>query len=404
MKTWRHRSLIVSAKRVTTVVLDGLINLVPRGRGGEGRSRLLVIKLDALGDFILWLPVAHALRKEFPSSSHEITLLGNQLWTDLAARLRVFDRIWPVSRERLRNDLMYRYALMLKTRRAGFSQAVQCQLSREFFLGDAVVRTCGASLRIGPRGDSAVSTPTQLRISDKWYDRLLEALPPTSAELARNADFFHRLTGVRLNDPLPRLKAEWFESSLDTRFSGKYFVVAPGASIQGKMWPAERYAEISRRIVGQFGWQGVICGDPTQKTLAEEICGGAGTAITDLTGRTAIAELCALLSRASLYVGNDTGPAHIAVAFGVPAVVVMGGGHFGRFFPYTLSGEGGAPKTAVANMPMDCYGCHWRCRYADLTTDVAPCLDGIGLDVVWQAVLSVLSPKSVVADVPKQQG
>ncbi|HTS55062.1 MAG TPA: glycosyltransferase family 9 protein [Burkholderiales bacterium] len=398
----RRRSLFVSAKRVASVVLDGLIHLVPAGARGGAKSRLLVIKLDALGDFILWLPVARALRKAFPPSSHEITLLGNQAWTDLAAKIGVFDRIRPVNRDRLRNDLVYRYGLMLETRRAGFTQAVQCQLSREFFLGDAIVRTCGAPLRVGPRGDSAVSTPRQLRISDHWYDRLLDTLPPTSAELKRNADFLQKLTGATVEEPFPSLRADWFEASPQRKFSGKYFVVAPGASIPGKMWPAERYAEICRRIVGQLGWEGVICGDATQTQLAQQICERTSTGISDLTGRTTIAELCALVSRASLYVGNDTGPAHMAVAFGVPAVVVMGGGHFGRFFPYGVSGERGAPKAAVVNRPMDCYGCDWHCRYVDVIDHVAPCLDGVAVESVWQAIRSVLAVESLVAGVPEQ--
>jgi len=49
---------------------------------------------------------------------------------------------------------------------------------------------------------------------------------------------------------------------------------------------------------------------------------------------------------------------HIATALRKPVVGIVGGGHFGRFYPW------GDPETSrVVNLPMDCYGCNWHCRY-----------------------------------------
>jgi len=84
----------------------------------------------------------------------------------------------------------------------------------------------------------------------------------------------------------------------------------------------------------------------------------------DLRGQTTLEELAQEITQADIFLGVDTGPAHLALALGKPTVVVLGGGDYGRFFPYG--------KARVVMRPMDCFQCHWECRY-----DRALCLDEI---------------------------
>jgi ADP-heptose:LPS heptosyltransferase len=388
MATSIHRTLN-RIQRIATYCVDGLVGLIPTSPHTGSRTRLLVIKLDALGDFVLWLPVAHSLREAFPKTTHDICLLGNQLWTELALSTSLFDEVWAVERDRLRSDLPYRYRTLLRIRNARFDSVIQAQLSREFFLGDSIVRTCGAASRVGPRGDDAISTRTQLRISDRWYTRLFETLPSSHPELERNADFFRSVTGSSLEDSFPRLEAASFPSRYVEELREPFFVLVPGASIKGKMWPSDNYTEIARRVISRFGWRAVICGDRAGAEVAVYICRALGAEVTDLSGKTTVSELFSVVSRARLYVGNDTGPAHIAAAFNVPTVVVLGGGHFGRFLPYP-KGSYPSPKVHVAYNAMDCFRCDWKCPYVDLMTDTAPCLTGVDVENVWQAVSSIL--------------
>jgi ADP-heptose:LPS heptosyltransferase len=348
---------------------------------------LLLIKLDALGDFVLWLAVARGLRAAFPQSTHHITLLGNQLWTDIAQDTSLFEEVWGIERERFRNDLLYRYRNLLRIRNAGFDSVIQAQLSREFFMGDSVIRTCGAKIRIGPRGDAAVSTTRQLRLSDRWYTQVINSLPPTHSEVDRNADFFKSLTGLPLNNPLPSLRVQSHSSRFVDQLSQPFFVLVPGASVKGRMWPVGNYVELARRIASHFRWRCVICGDEAHQPLGAAICREVGPAVIDLTGKTTLLELFDLLSRAKLYVGNETGPAHVATALGIPTVVLLGGGHFGRFFPYPAITR---PLHHIrpVHVSMDCFNCDWRCRYVNLVTQVAPCVESIAVETVWQEVLS----------------
>lgn len=97
-----------------------------------------------------------------------------------------------------------------------------------------------------------------------------------------------------------------------------YAVLHPDASLDAKRWPAERFARLAESLVCERGLRAVVVGvDPD---LVRAAAGAAGVAMPDLS----LAETMALIERAALFVGNDSGPAHVAAAFGRPAVVVFG--------------------------------------------------------------------------------
>jgi ADP-heptose:LPS heptosyltransferase len=99
-----------------------------------------------------------------------------------------------------------------------------------------------------------------------------------------------------------------------------------------------------------------------------------GVPAVDFSGRLQLAESAALLADCRLAAGVDTSLAHIACALSVPNVVVLGGGHFGRFIPY-------AAETTAVCLPLECFHCEWRCRYPH-----PYCVTGITPPTITQAV------------------
>ena len=97
----------------------------------------------------------------------------------------------------------------------------------------------------------------------------------------------------------------------------------------------------------------------------------------DLVGKTTLETLAEEIEEADLFLGVDTGPAHLALALEKPAVVVLGGGDYGRFFPYG--------KARVVTQRMDCFQCHWECKY-----ERALCLHDIPPTAVVREVQEVL--------------
>lgn len=106
----------------------------------------------------------------------------------------------------------------------------------------------------------------------------------------------------------------------------------------------------------------------------------------NLVGRTNLLELAAIMKKCNLYVGADSSGAHIACSQKIPNIVILGGGHFGRFFPYSK-------YTSVVCKPMNCYGCNWNCIYENTR-----CVNEINPELLTYAIVETLKKDS---DLPR---
>lgn len=101
-----------------------------------------------------------------------------------------------------------------------------------------------------------------------------------------------------------------------------YAIVAPGASVERRQWPAERFWEVTEREILPRGWMPVFVGGPEIAMTCETIASALSAPSLNLAGRTSFEELAALCAGAECFVGNDSGPGHVAGACGVPALMV----------------------------------------------------------------------------------
>ena len=115
---------------------------------------------------------------------------------------------------------------------------------------------------------------------------------------------------------------------------GKYVIFIPGSAHDSKCWPTEKFAELANQIVSEYSVSIIVAGTTDEKPLAEKIIAGSSTPVLDLTGRTNIPQLIALLKNASLVISNDTGPGHIAVALDTNVVMIIGPTNPARIKPY----------------------------------------------------------------------
>lgn len=140
--------------------------------------------------------------------------------------------------------------------------------------------------------------------------------------------------------------------------------ITPGAASPAgmKTLPAAWYVEVLRGI-NSGPLDVVLLGSRQDAPLCHEVEealreAGAGPRVVDLAGATTVLELAEVIRQCDAMLCIDAAPMHIAVALGKPVAGVIGGGHFGRFYPW------GDPALArVVNKPMDCYGCGWACKY-----------------------------------------
>jgi heptosyltransferase-2 len=169
----------------------------------------------------------------------------------------------------------------------------------------------------------------------------------------------------------------------------RLLALAPGSAWPTKRWPTSGFARAASALLSSAADRAVIVGAAGDRGLALEIASlvarerttgeGVGReSIIDLTGKTDVAGLVALLARATLVIANDSAPAHVAAALGRPTVAIFGP---------TVPRQGFAPlgtRVALAERDLDCRPCSRHGGEA-CPIDTHACLAGLDVRVVLEA-------------------
>jgi len=161
----------------------------------------------------------------------------------------------------------------------------------------------------------------------------------------------------------------------------------PGMELTAKRWPLERYRELARRLVYESGVEVILIGGPDDVALNEHLLEGldmpAGT-ILNIAGKTSIGQLAAQLERCALFIGNDSGPMHLAAAVGIPIIAIFGPTSPEEYGPYPLDD----PRHIVLWHHPGGQPCFFLGKMRTCTT--CTCMQSVTVDEVWGAVQSLM--------------
>ena len=263
--------------------------------------QILVIKLSALGDFILSIAAFQAIRAHHPRA--DITLLTTAPFQAIAAASGCFDAVWIDERPAWWQPGGW---LALRRRLAGgrFARVYDLQRSDR----------SGSYLRLLPN-----PKPEWVGTAAAASHRYVMPTGPARHICDREADQL-ALAGVpRPGLPdLSFLTADLGPLALPERYA--LLVSGGSAHRPGKRWPADRYAGLARHLL-DAGQTPLLLGAAAEQREIQAIAEAAPGA-RDLCGRTSLDALAALGRGASLAVGNDTGPMHLIAAAGAPSLVL----------------------------------------------------------------------------------
>ena len=352
---------------------------------------ILIIRQDAIGDFVMWLDTAKEYRKLYPPEKYELILIGNALWCGLAKELSYWDRVIPVDVKKFKTFSRYRWKLLREIRNLKIETAIQPTFSREFYLGDSLIRASRALRKISSDGDMSNRNWLKKILSDRWHTDLISASPDSMTELDRNAEFFSGFSRIPYIASFPRIKIP--ELMITSEFEDHtFYVLVPGTSgsVVGKEWPPSSFSNLASKVYKQTGWKGIICGVKNEHHLGEKIREQCDAPLQNLSGQTSLPELAVLLSKSRLTISNDTGAVFISSAVGTRSVCILGGGHFGRFLPYPdIDGQKSNIEVVFHEMP--CYGCDWKCIFKINKGEPTPCISNIRVDEVWNKIKPLLT-------------
>ncbi|MCD6272427.1 MAG: glycosyltransferase family 9 protein [Deltaproteobacteria bacterium] len=293
--------------------------------------------------------------------------------------------MWELTRRKFYRNLPYRARLLKKIRNAGFDIVIQPTYSREFLYGDAIVRISGTRKKIGSVGDCTTIRPIEKKISDRFYTQLIPANLKPLMELRRNAEFVSGL-GYAFQAALPDMMPVAQGINNPAANNSPYFVLFPGASWTGRQWPVEKFSEFASLIFHETGMPAVICGGVTEMELGEALITIMDIPVLNMVGETSLNEIVSVIKDAQFLLGNETSAVHIASAVATPAFCLLGGGHYGRFMPYSIKSKTEKPLPVAIIHQMDCFNCNWRCRYFVEEGNPVPCIEKISVEEVFAAL------------------
>lgn len=314
--------------------------------------RIAVLRALHLGDLLLAVPGLRALRAGFPEA--EITLIGLPWAVEFVRRFhRYLDRFVEFVGAKGLGEIEYvpeRTERFLQEQRAyGYDLVVQMhgsgQASNPLALAIGATATAGYFVGEPPEG---------LTIGAPYPDDQPEVLRHLGmARLLGCPDL-----GADLEFPLfDEDRAE--AAALLSRLSGRdhpWIGIHAGARAPSRRWPAEYFARAADAFVRRFGARIVLVGGPGEESTARAVIERMEARPASVVGETSLGGLAAFISELDLFVGNDTGPAHVAEAVGTPSVTIFGSADHRRWAP--LNQE----RHRIVRHPVECSPCpHWEC-------------------------------------------
>lgn len=308
---------------------------------------MLVVRLRSIGDTVLTTPSLFALRRFLPQAQIDILL---EDWvapvlegSDLVDRVITIPRESKVARARIARELRAARYDVVYNLHGGTTATL-------------IARSTGAKHRVG--------------FESYQYARLHNHLAPSSLEIWQRP-VLHSVeqqlallgwTGVPVTDrPATRLTVK--EVALQSvseklRAAGlEHFdesdsvaVIHPTAAFDTKQWATEKFARVAEAVAAR-GLTPVAIVSPRERPIIDALSNESSTRIFGL-GDLTLPEVTALASRARLFVGNDSGIAHISAAAGAPCVVIFGSSNVAHWRPWTSN------PNEVVREEMPCQPCH----------------------------------------------
>jgi heptosyltransferase I len=353
----------------------------------ETPRRILIIKLGSIGDVVHTLPALADLKQSFPEaeidwlveSKARVLLSGNPWLHDV---VEIDTHRWRRSWSLAALAEMGRIASRLRSRR--YDVALDFQgLWKSAVLG----RISGARKLIG--FDRTTLKEPGCRM---FYDEQVQPAPAVRHVIDIYKELLRSL-GVtpgphRFHLSVPTEDEQSISQQLSSRHINDFVILNPGGGWDTKNWAPENYALLHDKLSQETGLPGVLTWGPGEEPLVERIlraCSGTPPVAFPAT----LLQLVALLKRASLFVGGDTGPLHLAAACGTPIVGIFGPTDPLRNGPFSSA-------DIVVSHRVPCGPCYKRtCPIHN-----KECLRLVQVDEVFRAALRRLEGKKHKASAP----
>jgi len=364
-------------------------------------QRVLVVRLDEIGDVVLTTPFLKELKRSLPQAS--ISLVVKTTLRNLFECCPYVDEVLTFES----STSLYWAPLQNCVRARRFAEEI-C-LARNFDL--AILPRwdtdwCHASFipyfsRIPYRIGFSESVNSEKQKLNRGYDRLLtHAVVDTIPrhEVERNLGLLSSLGVIVASDKVDlsiSREDDAFAAQLwkDWKVSGEEPVIAfgLGARHQRKVWPLENFVKLGRLIQGQVQCRILLCGDRSETMLGKNLKEQLGDSVIDITGQTTLRQTVALFKRCHLFIGTDSGTKHLAAGAGLPTIEIswsdaealtIPNSTVNRFRPWQVPYRILSPDRLIPPCSREC------------SSNVTHCIRGVRAELVAESALQALHERA----------
>jgi heptosyltransferase-1 len=331
-------------------------------------ERILITRLGAIGDLICSTPVITNLKRNFPRSY--IAFLVDKKYEEVLRGNPYLDELILYDRESFQNHSLVRRVFeelkfVYRVRRRRFDLTIDLLGSLRTAL---LTYLSGSKKRVG----------FTRRVRKALYNFRIAGRPAYIVD--KNLDtlrpFGLNIDSKNLVFSIPD-EAKQFGKQFFIQNSNGIIGLFPGGAWSAKRWKAEKFAELGERIQRELNVEVLLLGGPMEEEIVSEINSHMRKKLTVVQG-VSLKRFGGVIQNLKLFVGNDSGPTHIAIALGIPTITLFGPTH-----PYSAIPPGGRHIAISRNE--DCKNPH------TLTCDLPDCcLQSIQVEEVMDKVREAL--------------
>jgi lipopolysaccharide heptosyltransferase II len=369
--------------------VPALARVLVRDRRCLSPKTILLIRLDLLGDLVMSLPAARALKDSFPSA--RLVFLVTPFTAPLLQDVAYVDDVFTIDPNAIRRPRNWfnvpkaRYLVWLIVELRRLRPDVAVSLFGEFACLFAFVS--GAPTRVGFASEAFKGTLTVAVPGRRYRGGLHEVAYDVALAVAAGA----RAPASAPSLPVGTAPAQRVEAKLQRAAKHPRIVIHVGShNGAAKRWRMERWAEVADTLAVHYGATTIFSGSRDDRALVQSVRQRMQSPSINFAGETDVRELVALLGSADLVLAGDSGPVHIASAVQTPVLGIYGPTDPTIYRPFRM------PYRVVrAGLPCSpCYNLHSTAE-CPFGISPAPCMSAVQVSDVLAAARELLPATTI---------
>lgn len=381
------------------LVINTIVLIIPIKKNKH--YDLVIVRSDAIGDFVLWLDCIRAYRKKYKNC--KVLLVCPNCDKEIASKVEFFNEIITYSAIKMISNVRYHYRFAKVFKGIDTDELIMPSRTHQF----------GADFICALiRSQRKITTTPKVEIATYGFlDRVVAKLIDWGI-----GSYLKSYFTDFINLPEGRFISDFHDNQFFTRsvidndysssltdlsniykdyissIEGAYCLISLSSSSLLKNWPNENVAEVIKIIPQKYII--VLSGYGEEDySKAEYIIKNdkENHTIINTVNKTTVTDLVCLISKSSFVLGNDSAAIHIAAACRVPSVCYIHGAHFGRYVPYPNDLPEIEYHPRCVYNKMDCYWCGYRCNVEFNPEMPFYCLRTITVDMVKKELLNLLN-------------